>query len=241
MEIKPGTAEYQKLYDEEMRKLEATDSKKEEVTTSEAKEEVDPIAELQKRVEKAEKATEDTKKWGHQQAQIVARLKREADERKKAEQDEKLKPFFDANPDLKQAIEVTAGVQRQTPEEILVENVSRAVPDIHVLLNDPEFAAKAAKRKDELGEAWTDQFTVIRELNELRTEHKTLKMVEEIKSQVRKDFEERSSKLGAMEVPGNTGRRNTVETKSQEDEVKRYQNMTRADLDKERKKVLGYL
>lgn len=236
--MKPGTPEYQKVYEEEMRKLEATG---EPAPTSEEKTDEDPVAELTKRVEKAEKVASDNQKWGRQQAQEVARLKREAEDRRKAEQDEKLKPLFDANPDLKTAIEITAGVQQRSKDEIWLDQVGRAVPDVDALLNDPEFAAKAAHRRGELGDAWLDPITAIRELNELKSEHKTQKMVEEIKSQVRKDFEERSSNLAAMEVPGNTGRRNTVETKSQEDEVKRYQNMTRADLDKERKKVLGYL
>lgn len=255
MELKPGTPEYQAEYEKEMKRLEAeagddkAKAKSEAaVTTSEADDEAakaaakkaeaastETVEELKARLEKAEKAIKDNQAWGTRNAQEVARLKKEAEEAKRAA----TRPaILDANPGLEDAIKhVSQPVEtRKVPEEWL-STVSRAIPDVEQLLGDKDFYARAAAKKAEFGPDWDDPITAIRELSSIRTEHLNQKSVQVAVEAARKDFEAKAKKRSAMEVPGGSGGKDPAKG---DDAADRYRTMSKADFDKERSRVMGY-
>lgn len=260
-ELKPGTPEYQAEYDKEMKRLEAeaganTDKKvdKPDTTTSKADDKADEktaekkaddaktetAAELTARVEKAEKALKDTQRWGHENAARVKRLEKEAEDRKHAA---KRPEILDANPQLEEAIKHVAGTKadEKPPQEQWFESVTVAIPDVNTLLGDKDFYAQAAAKKAELGSEWDNPLIAIRELSAMRTEHLSKQNVQAAVEAARKDFEVKSKKRTAMEVPGGSGGKDASTTTSKEDEeVKRFRTMSTADLNKERSRVLGY-
>lgn len=258
MELKPGTPEYQEAYDKEMKRLDAEAGKdadkkadKPDEITSKADDKADKPAEKKAddvkadpetvaRLEKLEKALKDTQRWGHDNAAEVKRLKKEAEDRKRAE----TRPaILDANPGLEDAIKhfVKPAGESSREEGMAAwrSTVSRAIPDVEQLLGDKDFYAKAAAKKSEFGDEWDDPITAIRELSSIRTEHLSNKSVQVAVEAARKDFEVKSKRRNAMEVPGGSGGDKGAPAK-EDDEVKRFKNMTRAELDKERSRVLGY-
>lgn len=225
------TPEEQKAYDEEMKRLEAAAPAKELEKASEQK--VEPVTKAD--VEKLEKALKDTQRWAHQNAAEVARLKREAEERKHSE----TRPaILDANPGLEDAIKhVAPKVQEKSKDEVWLESVQRAIPDVEGLLADAQFHAKAKTKQAELGEAWTDPLIAIRELSDLRAGHIRDQALQGAIEQARKDFEEKSQKRSAMSVPGGSGAKASPE---KDDEAERIRNMSDADFRKMRAKTLGF-
>jgi hypothetical protein len=252
-DLTPGTPEYKEAYDKEMQRLEAEATKEpdkkpakeaeitsevkapeKEAKTDDVKTETD--AETKARLEKLERALKDTQRWGHENAAEVKRLKKEAEERKHAE---KRPAILDANEGLEAAIKHVAGNRERTedPKEVWFSSVSRAIPDVDSLLGDQAFYAKAQQRKAEIGADWDDPLIAIRELSSMRTEHFTQKNVQVAVEAARKDFDTKSKKRSAMEVPGGSGGR---DTQPQEDDVKKWQNMSSEEFAKARSKVMGY-
>lgn len=258
-ELKPGTPEYQKAYDEEMQRLEAAQSKPEKKpdeaaanTSADAappkkadakadEASTETVAELKARLEKAEKAIRDNKAWGTRNAQEVSRLKKEAEERKHREtlaED----PVLKANPGLEETIKrVAKPAARPTEDDAKaswLDTVARAVPDVETLLADPAFHAKAAEKKTELGGEWDDPIIAIRELSSLRAEHLSQRNVLAAREEARKDFEAKAKKRTAMEVPGGSGGKD--QAAGGDDAVKRFQTMSKEEFAKERSRVMGY-
>lgn len=228
-ELQPGTPEYQEAYDKEMKRLEAVPEKKETITPDERHEVVKAD------IDRLEKALNDTKRWAHQNAAEVARLKREADDRKRTE----TRPaILDANPGLEEAIKhIAPPIPEKSKDEIWLESVQRAVPDVEGLLNDQAFHAKAKAKQAELGEAWMDPLIAIRELSDLRAGHMRDQAIQGAVEQARKDFEEKSTKRSAMTVPGGSGAK-PVQVK--DDEAERIRNMSDKDFRAMRAKTLGF-
>lgn len=262
-ELTPGTPEYDEAYKKEMERLEAEAGKKDakatdkpDKTTSEVKaeekaktddEKTESAEEIKARLEKAEgdlkaaqKAIKDTQRWGHRNAEEVSRLRKEADERKRRESfadDAVLK----ANPGLEDTIKRVAGTREETkpaPQELWLQSVSKAIPDVEALLGDQAFFAKAKEKQVELGPDWDDPFVAIRELSELKVAHQSEKRVQTAVEAARKDFEAKAKKRTAMEVPGGSGGRDTAQTAN--DEAERIRTMPKAEFDKMRSKVMGY-
>ena len=257
-ELKPGTPEYDEAYKKEMERLEAEAGKKDakatpDKTTSEVKAEAkadddktESAEEIKARLEKAEgdlkaaqKAIKDTQRWGHRNAEEVARLKKEADERKRRESfadDAVLK----ANPGLEDAIKRVAGTREETkpaPQEQWLQSISKAIPDVETLLADQAFFAKAKEKQVELGPDWDDPFVAIRELSELKVAHQSEKRVQAAVEAARKDFEAKAKKRTAMEVPGGSGGKDATD---KPDDVTKWQTMTKEEFAKARSKVMGY-
>lgn len=251
MELQPGTPEYKEAYDKEMQRLEA-EATKEPEKKPEAKvaeippEKAEKLAEaakpdpeeLRKEVEALKKRVADTQSWGHKNATELARLKREAEERKHAAE----RPaILEANPGLEDAIKHVAGTRNESEDDSKAQwlsTVSTAVPDVEQLLGDQAFHAKASARKAELGTEWDNPLIAIRELSSLKTEHLSQKNVQAAVESARKDFEQKAKKRTAMDVPGGSGGKG--DTASNDDAVKRYATMSKADFDKERSRVMGY-
>ena len=232
-DLQPGTPEYQEAYEKEMKRLEAAptpEKKVEAITSPEAK--VEPIVKAD--IEKLEKALKDTQRWAHQNAAEVARLKKEAEERKRVE----TRPaILDANPGLEEAIKHVAPPEKSR-DDIWLESVQRALPDVEGLLNDQSFHAKAKARQVELGDAWTDPLIAIRELSDLRASHIRDQAIQGAVEQARKDFEDKSTKRSAMSVPGGSGAKAPAPAK--DDEAQRIANLSDKDFRAMRAKVMGF-
>lgn len=233
-DLQPGTPEFKAAYEKEMQRLEAgapEDKKPEPITDK-----VEQPDEIKVRLEKAEKALKDTQRWAHQSREEVARLKREAEERKKVE----TRPaILDANPGLEEAIKhVVPSQPEKSRDEIWLETVNRVIPDVENLLNDQAFHAKAKARQAELGESWMDPLVASRELSDLRAQHLSEQATRGAIEQARKDFEEKSQKRNTMSVPGGSGARAPAQPK--DDGAEKYRTMSNADFAKERARVMGY-
>lgn len=257
--MKPDSPEYQEAYQKELQRLEAEAGKKDDKTdkvdaadktttttsttdkakaeTIEVKSEIDP--ETKARFEKVEKALKDTQRWGHESAAKVKKLERELEEKKRQEalsSNELLK----ANPTLADTIKQVAGVQHveKPAQEVWLETVARAIPDVNDLLGDQSFYAKAEARRNELGSEWDDPLIAIRELSSLKVTHQSAQHAAVAVEAARKDFEAKAKKKGAMEVPGGSGGKDAAA--QGDDAVKRYATMSTAEFAKERSRVMGY-
>lgn len=258
MDLKPGTPEYDEAYNKEMKRLEAeAGGKSADTTTSKADDSAKPekkaddaktetTDEIKARLDKAErdlqaaqKAIKDTQRWGHESAAKVKRLEKEAEEGKRAA----TRPaILEANPGLEDAIKHVAGTRTESEADAKaawLSTVSRAVPDVEQLLGDQAFHAKASARKAELGSEWDDPITAIRELSSLRTDHLSQKASQAAVEAARKDFDTKSKKRNAMEVPGGSGGKDGADPKG-EDAAKRYREMSKEDFAKERSRVMGF-
>jgi hypothetical protein len=261
-ELKPGTPEYDEAYQKEMQRLEAEakpgdkkDAKDDATNTSEVKDEAKAAAktdeaktetleelktrldEEQKARERLEKSLKDTQRWAHQNAGMVKKLQKEAEDRKRQETAPEM---LKANPGLEDAIKHVAGTNdnaKPEPKDEWLASVSKAIPDIETHLGDQAFFAKARARQQELGPDWDDPFVAIRELTELKVAHLSEKRTQAAVEAARKDFESKSKKRNAMEVPGGSGGKDAPKT---DDGAKRYQTMSKEEFDKERARVMGY-
>lgn len=239
-ELKPGTPEYDKAYQDEMTRLEAEaggkpkdEAKPKDATPSTDKVDANP------EIERLEKRLKDTQRMAHQAATEASRLRKDAEERERLEREARVKPLFDANPGLKEAIEIVSPKPKEkSADEIWLETVQRVVPDVEDLLGDQAFHAKAKSRQAELGEAWTDPLVASRELSELKASHMSERATKQAVEAARKDFEEKAKKRSAMEVPGGSGSRATTEVP--DDDAKKWRDMPTNDFRKERAKVMGH-
>lgn len=199
--------------------------------------ETDPFEEIRTKLAKTEKALNDTKAWGTRTAQELAQLKRESDERKRQAE----RPaILDANPELEAAIKYVAPApEPQGPDPLVVRNqiIEKAHPGIFNNDVDPELIKGILTRFDALGDAIGDPLECIREITAEKLAH-----AERV---VGKRFAAESAKAAqknAMSVPGAGGgaASKTATPDADLEAVNRIANMTPAEFEKERRKVLGY-
>ena len=153
--MQPGTPEYQKAYDDEMNRLEAgTEPEKvddpitepgkaeEPEKAPEAEpEKPDPLADIQARLDKTEKALKDTQAWGTRNAQELAKFRKEQEEHAHKAS----RPLIlDEQPELEEAIRHVAGVQSTNEGGALepqawVRQVMETLPDISTFMAYPAF------------------------------------------------------------------------------------------------------
>jgi len=258
-------AEYQKEYDKAMKELEGEAAGKPTTATTEevtdkatpetpAKEEPakaepekttpepektpepDPLEEIRAKLAKTEKALKDTQSWGTRNAQELAQLKRESDERKRQAE----RPaILDANPELEAAIKFVApAVEPQGPDPLAIRNqiIERAHPGIFNMDVDPELVKGIMARYDALGDDVIDPLACIREITAEKLAH--------TERQIGKRFAAESAKAAqksAMSVPGAGG--GGVKNANLDADLaaaERIKNMSPAEFEKERRRVLGY-
>ena len=229
---------YQIEYDAAMAKLEAESGDKPETNTSpvenvEAQAEAsqqtpDEIQLLKEKLEKQEKALKDTQRWGHQNAAKLAKLEREREE---AIKQQSRPTILDDNPGLEEAIKHIATPSTQKD---LVQTLETALPELDGLLNEDEFKELFFPLRDSAIDTWkADPLSAVRDISALQSKYLTDKAV----ANAQKDFAEKKKKLSGMSVPGGSGGKG----QSQEvDEVKQVWNMSKAEFDKQRAKVMGY-
>lgn len=240
--------EFKEAYAKEMERLEAeanpeTTSKVEpKIEQKVEPDKPEPVkaesanTEADQRFAKIEKALKDTQRWGHRNANEVARLQRELDE----ERHKKNRPaILDSNPGLEDAIAHVARVSepKTDPAANWLNAVSTAIPDAEELLSNPEFLAKAQERKASVGTDWDNPLVAVRELSDLKIDHLRNKAVNSAVEQARKDFQVSANKRTAMQVPGGSGGQ---DSKVQTDEVKKVWDMSQEDFDKQRARVMGH-
>jgi hypothetical protein len=195
------------------------------------------LDEEQKARERLEKSLKDTQRWAHQNAGMVKKLQKEAEERKRQETAPGDPEGEPRSRRRDQACCRHDDNAKPEPKDEWLASVSKAIPDIETHLGDQAFFAKARARQQELGPDWDDPFVAIRELTELKVAHLSEKRTQAAVEAARKDFESKSKKRNAMEVPGGSGGKDAPKT---DDGAKRYQTMSKEEFDKERARVMGY-
>lgn len=206
-------------------------------TEPEKVEEVDPLAEIKARLEKAEKVAKDNQAWATRQAQENAQFRREREQ----QQREASRPtILDENPELADAIRhvVSDPQQRNQAEDQQAQwrdIVGKAHPGIFSTDIDPELETALMTRLSALGDDVNDPLIVIREITQEK-----LAFAEQ---QVGKRFAAESAKLAqksAMSVPGAGAGGSRQAPDAALVEVQRIQNMSDADFQKEVRKAKGY-
>jgi hypothetical protein len=198
----------------------------------------DPMAELTARVEKAEKVARDNQAWATKAAQEAAQLRRERDNERR----EASKPtILDANPELADAIRYVTqdpapAQQRDQQAQAWQSAIDKAHPGIFSPDLDPDLLKSLETRLSALDDtARQDPLLVIREITEEKLAH--------AERNIGKRFAAESAKLAqksAMSVPGaGTGGGIKTAPNAALDEVRRIQNMTDADFQKEVRRVKG--
>jgi hypothetical protein len=219
-----------------MEKLEAeaktpTTSTQEEVPNEEVNEEAqtpDELQALKEQLAKQEKALKDTQRWAHKNSSELAALKREREELLKQQS----RPaILDDNPGLEEAIKHIA---TPTSNKGLVETLETALPQLDSLLDEEDFKKVFFAKRDESIDAWkADPLSAVRDISALQTQYLQDKAV----ANAQKDFTEKKKKLSSMSVPGGSGGKGMSK---EVDEVKQVWEMSKADFDKQRAKVMGY-
>lgn len=218
-------------------KVDASTEKKTEVEAEPAKPaEPDPLAEIRSKLDATEKALKDTKAWGTKNAQELAALRRESEERKRAES----RPaILDAHPELEAAIKyVRPEVEqpRPDPRTQWLEIVDQAHPGIFDKSIDPELEQALLKRLEGNQEALESPLVAIREITAEKLAH--------AERLVGKRFAAENAKArekGAMSVPGaggGGGQKTAIDADLEA--VTRIQNMSPAEFDRERRRVMGF-
>lgn len=245
--------EYQSQYDEARAKLDAAADGKTEATpapvpepvkeavTEPAKPDaapVDPLEELRAEIEKQKKIAADNKAWATKQSQELAALKREREQ----QQREAAKPaILDANPELADAIRYVAAdpaPQQQVEDRASKwqDMVASAHPGIFDRDIDPELEAALVAKRDALGSAWYDDpLVAIREITAEKLAHTERMIGKRFMAEAAK-----SAQKSAMSVPGaGAGSVKSAPVDSEKEAADRFRNMSAADFEKERRRVLG--
>lgn len=193
---------------------------------------------MRERLERTEKALNDTKKWANEARIEAKRLQKEQEERDRIANRPQI---FDDNPGLEEAIRYAVPSAAPAPAaptqnvDSWAETVGTALPDLDALLEtNVPFREKAAAKAKELGDEWLNPIIAIRELTKLQVEQQRF----EAQEQARKDFQLKGKKQAAMQVPG--GGSGGSRIPAPVDEAERIRTMSSADFDAMRSKVLGH-
>lgn len=198
--------------------------------------EIDPLAEIKAQLEKTQKALKDTQAWGTKSSQELAALKRESDERKRQES----RPaILDANPELEAAIRHVVPQQAE-PQEDRAQQwqavVSAAHPGIFDKSIDPELEQALVKRLGALGGQAQDPLIVIREITEEKIAHTERQIGKRFAAEAAK-----SAQKSAMSMPGaGAGSAQPAQQDADLAAKNRILNMSPAEFEKERRRVMGY-
>lgn len=199
---------------------------------------VDPIEEIRAKLEKTEKALRDTQAWGTKNAQ---RLKEIEQERERQQREASKPAILDANPELAEAIRYVAGdplpqQQEHDRHQQWMATVNDALPGIFDASIDPELEAAILKRRETVGADWSNPIVAIREI--------TAEKLAFTERQIGKKFmaeAAKSAQKSAMSVPGAGASAVTVApVDPQKEMANRYLNMSSAEFEKERRRVLGH-
>lgn len=196
----------------------------------------DELTALKKRLEAAEKMARDNQAWATKLSQERAA---ERKERERLEREAKKPAILDANPGLDDAIRYVASDRPEpqpSAQDLWIAAVERAHPGIFSTQLDPELEKALATRLTALSaEDRADPLVAIREISEEKLAHERRQLERRAAAEAKSAKEK-----AAMSVPtaGAGGSRTPVDTQAAE--VNRINNMSRAEFEAERRKVLGY-
>lgn len=195
----------------------------------------DPLAEIRAKLEKTEKALQDTKAWGTKTSQELAALRKEAEERKRAAE----RPaILDANPELEQAIKYVVPPPAPNPDKVALDAWQSTIETVHPgIFNkdiDPELEKAILARFEALNGAQTDPLIAIREITAEKLAFAERQLGKRFAAETQK-----ASQKSAMAVPGaGSGGVHKAPVDSDAEAVNRILNMTPAEFEKERLKAL---
>jgi len=197
----------------------------------------DEVTALRKRLDAAEKMAKDNQAWATKLSQERAA---ERKERESWEREANKPAILDANPELADAIRYVSSdkpAEQPDPHQQWIAIVDRAHPGIFSNELDKDLETALAKRLTDLSnEDRADPLIAIREITAEKLAHAERKQAAKEAAAAKA-----SKEKAAMSVPGagaGGGSRTPVDT--QQADVQRIQNMTPADFEKERRRVLGY-
>ena len=246
-------AEYQRQYDEAAAKLDAAAEPattaliedKPAASTDETEQAavvpVDPndvIADLNKRIERAEKVAKDNQAWATKAAQEAANLRRQQE----ANDREASKPaILDANPELAEAIRYVASdpaPQQQADQQRahFQSTIEKVHPDAFSVDMPEELLNAISTKWNALGDERQDPLEIIRVISEEKIAFSERQIGKRFAAESAKEL-----KKSAMNVPSpGASTAAVMPLDAQLAEVQRIQNLSDADFQKERRKVLGY-
>ena len=197
--------------------------------------EPDPLAEIRAKLEKAEKALKDTQAWGTKNAQRLAQIEKDAEERKRLAE----RPaILDANPELEQAIKYVVPqpeAPKTDPNEEWRAVIEKAHPGIFDTSIDPELEKAVMARFQAIGAEVQDPLVAIREITAEKIAHSERLIGKRFAAE-----SEKAAQKSAMAVPG-AGASGGARTPPDPDLEARNRilNMSPTEFEKERRKVLG--
>jgi hypothetical protein len=205
--------------------------------------EPDPIEDLRKRLEKAEKIAKDNQAWATRMAQERAQEKRD---REKQEREANRPEILAANPGLEEAIKfVVPEIKPEpNPQEELAQKLwerdqilEKAHPGILSQGVDPELVKGILARYEALGEESLDPLACIREITAEKLAHAERVVGKRFAAETAK-----AAQKNAMSVPGAGGSAasKTAAPDTDLEAVSRIANMTDAEFAKEVRRVKGY-
>lgn len=202
----------------------------------------DPIAELTARVERAEKMARDNQAWATKASQEAAALRRQQD----AAQREAAKPaILDANPELAEAIryiatdptpQQEAEQQAQQQRATFQATIEKVHPDAFALDMPKELQDAISAKWSALGDEAQDPLAIVRVITEEKLAHAERQIGKRFAAEAAKE----AAKSAMSVPPAGASTVAVVPIDAELAAVQRIQNMSDADFQKERRKVLGY-
>ncbi len=198
----------------------------------------DPVKKQDARITSLEKALNDTKRWASQKDAEVKRLRKEQEERERAANRPQV---LDDNPGLEEAIRHVSGARPaaapEAAQQTWADTVATALPELDALLEqNPELQIKAKALAQTLGDDWDNPIIAIRELGRLQRDHERAVTSTAAQAAAQRDFQQKGQKKTAMQMPSGSPARQPAKV----DAVKEIEEMSHADFQKMRAKVLGY-
>ncbi|SOY65597.1 hypothetical protein CBM2586_B10192 [Cupriavidus phytorum] len=203
----------------------------------------DPLDDLRKKYEAQEKALKDTQRWAHE---LNAKLKRQDDERRRAEFEAAKPPALRDNPELEDAIryavaapQVEQEAQRAQATQSWESIVLGAHPDLTTLQSsDKELWDAAYQAFESLPSKGNDPVEAVRALTEVKLQFAQSRAAAAAEKAAQALAKQQTEKR-AMSVPGSGGAVQPAPADPQAEMMRRMQTMSDEDFLKEVNRVMG--
>ncbi len=220
---------------------EATEADSEEDEGSPA--EVNELADVKAENERLQKRLSDAQNWGHKTAEEAKQLKQELKKQNRPD-------ILDDLPGLEEGVKYltesdddsVANTDKPLTKEDWQASIETAIPDIHQLLGNDDFNAEAQSVMEKAGDDWNNPLYAIRHLTAIKTAHIERQYEarnEAAIEQAKKDFTAKQKRKSAMSVPSGGAGVSPRTTDKESEEVRRYENMTDEEFNKEVNTVIG--
>ncbi|SPA44609.1 hypothetical protein [Cupriavidus taiwanensis] len=205
--------------------------------------EPDPLDDLRKKYEAQEKALKDTQRWAHD---LNARLKKQDDERRRAEFEAAKPPALRDNPELEQAIRYAVAapqIEQEQAQSSQADTWNRVVlgahPDLPTLqASDKEMWDAAYQAFEALPSKGNDPVEAVRALTEVKLQFAQSRAAAAAEKAAQALAKQQTEKR-AMSVPGSGGAVQPAPADPQAEMLRRMQTMSDEDFQKEVNRVMG--